>query len=317
MKDIKLEELDIKDLKECLLKVHEKYYIELKRASELPNAFWESYSSFSNTSGGLIVLGVTEGSPENEITGVGNKEKILTSLWNQLSNPNKVSYKNIDNQDVHTYNIDGKDVIIVHVKEAAENMKPVFIGGKLENTWIRTGDGDRKVSREELSAFIRNAQPNQDSLPAENFTMEDLDLDSVITYKERVSKRFPKMKYIEMENTEFLIKIGACYKERSTGELKIKKGTLLFLGKTNSIKEIYPHYHLDFFNHRGENPRWIDRVSDDEPSDYEMNIYNFYHIVYEKMKALLQESFSLDSGQLRIPISEFDETIREGLVMRT
>ncbi|RGT74969.1 RNA-binding domain-containing protein [Mediterraneibacter massiliensis] len=314
MKDIKLEELDIKDLKECLLKVHEKYYIELKRASELPNAFWESYSSFSNTSGGLIVLGVTEGSPENEITGVGNKEKILTSLWNQLSNPNKVSYKNIDNQDVHTYNIDGKDVIIVHVKEAAENMKPVFIGGKLENTWIRTGDGDRKVSREELSAFIRNAQPNQDSLPAENFTMEDLDLDSVITYKERVSKRFPKMKYIEMENTEFLIKIGACYKERSTGELKIKKGTLLFLGKTNSIKEIYPHYHLDFFNHRGENPRWIDRVSDDEPSDYEMNIYNFYHIVYEKMKALLQESFSLDSGQLRIPISEFDETIREGLV---
>ena len=193
-------------------------------------------------------------------------------------------------------------------------MKPVFIGGKLENSWIRTGDGDRKTTRDELSAFIRNAQPNQDSLSADNFTIDDLDLDSIITFKERVSKRFPKRKFIEMENSEFLTEIGACYKDRHTGELKIRRGILLFLGKCNSIKELFPHYHLDFFNRRGNNPRWSDRVSDDEPSDYEMNIYNFYNIVYEKIKNLLQESFALDSGQLRIPLSEFDETIREGLV---
>lgn len=246
--------------------------------------------------------------------GVGNPEKTLTSLWDQLSNSNKVSYKNVDNQDVNTYIIDGKTVIIVYVKEAAESMKPVFIGGKLENSWIRTGDGDRKTTRDELSALIRNAQPNQDSLSADNFTIDDLDLDSIITFKERVSKRFPKRKFIEMENSEFLTEIGACYKDRHTGELKIRRGILLFLGKCNSIKELFPHYHLDFFNRRGNNPRWSDRVSDDEPSDYEMNIYNFYNIVYEKIKNLLQESFALDSGQLRIPLSEFDETIREGLV---
>lgn len=246
--------------------------------------------------------------------GVGNPEKTLTSLWDQLSNSNKVSYKNVDNQDVNTYIIDGKTVIIVYVKEAAESMKPVFIGGKLENSWIRTGDGDRKTTRDEVSAFIRNAQPNQDSLSADNFTIDDLDLDSIITFKERVSKRFPKRKFIEMENSEFLTEIGACYKDRHTGELKIRRGILLFLGKCNSIKELFPHYHLDFFNRRGNNPRWSDRVSDDEPSDYEMNIYNFYNIVYEKIKNLLQESFALDSGQLRIPLSEFDETIREGLV---
>lgn len=246
--------------------------------------------------------------------GVGNPEKTLTSLWDQLSNSNKVSYKNVDNQDVNTYIIDGKTVIIVYVKEAAESMKPVFIGGKLENSWIRTGDGDRETTRDELSAFIRNAQPNQDSLSADNFTIDDLDLDSIITFKERVSKRFPKRKFIEMENSEFLTEIGACYKDRHTGELKIRRGILLFLGKCNSIKELFPHYHLDFFNRRGNNPRWSDRVSDDEPSDYEMNIYNFYNIVYEKIKNLLQESFALDSGQLRIPLSEFDETIRKGLV---
>ena len=82
--------------------LHEKYYIELKAASELPNAFWESYSSFCNTSGDWIILGVHEAYPQNEIVGVGNPEKTLTSLWDQLSNSNKVSYKNVDNQDVNT-----------------------------------------------------------------------------------------------------------------------------------------------------------------------------------------------------------------------
>lgn len=33
------EKLTIEDLKEWLINVHEKYYIELKTASELPNAF--------------------------------------------------------------------------------------------------------------------------------------------------------------------------------------------------------------------------------------------------------------------------------------
>ncbi len=311
---IKPEKMPIEDLKEWLMNVHEKYYIELKKAAELPNAFWESYSAFCNTAGGWIILGVSENHPLNEITGVVNQEKTLTSLWDQLSNTNKVSYKNIDNQDVNTYMIDGKTVIIIYVKEAAESMKPVFVNGKLENSWVRTGDGDRKATKEELAAFMRNAQPSQDALPAEGFTMEDLDLDSVITYKERVSKRFPKKEYIKMENSKFLLEIGACYRDRNTGELKIRRGTLLFLGKCNSIKELFPHYHLDFFNRRGKNPRWSDRVSDDEPGDYEINLYNFYNIVYEKMKILLQESFSLDGQQYRLPLSDFDETIREGLV---
>ena len=316
MSDIKisLENMSENDRLDFLLNIHEKYFIELKKASELPNSFWESYSSFCNTSGGLIILGVAEEYPQNKIIGTANSEKILSNLWNQLSNTNKVSFRSINNNDVHTYNIDVKSIITIYVNEAAENMKPVYIGGKLENTWIRTGDGDRRATKEELSAFMRNAQPVQDTIEADGFSMDDLDLDSVITYKERVSKRYPQKRYIEMDNMDFLLEIGACSKERSSGAFKIKKGTILFLGKVNSIKELFPHYHLDFFNRRGNNPRWSDRVSDDEPSDYEMNIYNFYNIVYEKMRLLLQESFALDQYQLRMPISDFDETIRECLV---
>lgn len=302
------------ELESFLKNIHEKHYFELKKASELPSSFWESYSSFSNTTGGWIILGVFEDKPYNIITGVDNPEKALTNLWNQLSNRNKVSFRTVDNEDVNIYGVGGKKIIIVHVKEAADSQKPVYLNDKLENTWIRTGDGDRKATKEELAAFLRNAQPVLDSIYADGFTIEDLDKESLITYKERVSKRFPKKHYIEMSNSEFLLEIGACSKDRVTNELKIKRGALLFLGKTNSIKELYPHYHVDFFNRKGSNERWSDRVSDDEPSDYDMNLYNFYNIVYGKMRLLLQDAFVLGQDQLRLPISDFDETLRECLV---
>lgn len=281
------DELSIDDIRTFVENIHENYYVELKKASELPNSFWESYSSFSNTVGGLIILGVSEGNPNNVITGVDNPDKILNNLWSQLSNNNKVSYRNIENQDVHTYIIDGKTIIIINVKEAADSVKPIYIGGKLENSWIRTGDGDRRVTKDELAAFIRNSQPGYDTLIADGFTIDDLDLDSIISFKERVNKRFPKKHYIEMANDDFLIEIGACLKDKKTSEVKIKRGTLLFLGKVNSIKELFPHFHLDYFNRKGNNPRWTDRISDDEPGDYEINIFNFYSIVYEKIKLML------------------------------
>ena len=94
------EEMSLESLKNWVENVHERYYIELKKANELPSAFWESYSAFCNTSGGWIILGVSEFSSKNEIVGVGNPDKVMLDLWNQLSNRNKASFRSIRNQDV-------------------------------------------------------------------------------------------------------------------------------------------------------------------------------------------------------------------------
>lgn len=161
---------------------------------------------------------------------------------------------------------------------------------------------------------MRNAKPGQDDLVLDNFSIDDLDPDTVLAFKERIHKRYPKQKYLEMSNEAFISEIGAGIYDRISGKFKIKKGTLLFLGKVNAIKEVYPHYHVDYFNRRGNNPRWSDRVTDDEPGEYQMNLYNFFFIVYGKLKILLKETFELDQYQLRIPFSDFDETIRECLV---
>ena len=55
-------------------------------------------------------------------------------------------------------------------------------------------------------------------------------------------------------------------------------------------------------------------MASDEPHPVEMNIFQFYHVVSEKLRLFLQDSFQLDSNQVRMPLTGFDEALREALV---
>ena len=306
--------LNASNAKSILEHLHEKYYIELKAASsELPKSFWESYSAFCNTKGGWIILGVEEHNPTNIIRGVKNPNKITTDLWNLLSNPNKVNYNTIKNTDVRIINVNDAQIIVVRIEEAPIAKKPVYINNQVQMTWIRTDDGDRSATKEILSSLFRDANPVQDSLIANEFTLDDLDNDSLRSFKNIVNRRFPAKGYKNLSDSDFLIEIGAAQKDRSNGNLLLKKGTILFLGKVNSIQELFPHYHLDYFNYKGTNSRWSDRISDDEPSDIEFNLFNFFNTVFSKIRDIQQYSFRLDQGQTRIPEDPFNETLRECL----
>lgn len=294
--------------------VHEKYFVELKKSRELPSSFWETYSSFANTSGGLIILGVEESSPHNIIHGVQNADKIVAELWNNVSNKQKTNIRNLENGDIQVIDVDeNRRIIFIFVRELSESAKPLYINNKKDNVFIRTGDGDRKATNEELQAFYRNSNPVQDSLFVEHITLDDLDQLSIANFQSNVSSRNVSRHFENMTPKEFLTNVGACGIDRADGKWKIKYGTLLFLGKHNVIKEFYPHFHLDYFNRKGDNLRWIDRISDDEISEYEMNIYNFFNLTLAKLQSLLQEPFNLAENQIRSPNSNFDETLRECL----
>lgn len=59
--------MDEKTIKETLLK-GERVTLECKRAkAEVPKSVWATYSAFSNTIGGLILLGVDENMQEKDI----------------------------------------------------------------------------------------------------------------------------------------------------------------------------------------------------------------------------------------------------------
>ena len=88
--------LDEKQIIE-LLKYGERINLECKKAEgKLPNSIWETYSSFANTSGGIILVGVEEHMKEIDpskrftFVNVENAERRIIEFWNTI-NSDKVN----------------------------------------------------------------------------------------------------------------------------------------------------------------------------------------------------------------------------------
>ena len=99
------------DLKE-IFKSSEKVNIEVKTAQGgIPNSIWETYSSFANTFGGTIILGIGEDKETKKFIpmGVSNAEKMISDIWNIVNNSQKVSRNILLERHVYVEQYEGKD----------------------------------------------------------------------------------------------------------------------------------------------------------------------------------------------------------------
>lgn len=133
--------------------------IEYKKSmKQLPKDFWETYSAFANTEGGMVVLGISETEP-----GVQNVEKVKKELFNSLQDDRKVSYNLISERQVNVRYFDEKAVIEILVPAAPASKKPIHINRDLRQTYKRKNDGDYKATPEELKYMLRNSERDLDS----------------------------------------------------------------------------------------------------------------------------------------------------------
>lgn len=301
-----------------LLKQHESLTLEYKSAqNSLPKDFWKTYSAFANTVGGDVVLGIEEDKNRNAIIkGVSNAEKIKTELFATLSDKDKVNNDLIKNENVTIFTIDGKNIIYIHISEANLRQKPIYLNNNLANTYIRKHDGDHRASKEELSSLIRNQSESLDSELLTGYTIDDLDIESIVKYQAILHKRYPNQNFIHKSPQQFLIEIGAFqYDYSDNRKLKLTLGGLLFFGKYNAIISRIPHYHVDFFDKRGNNERWNDRVSSGDFDFPDLNLFNYYTIVLEKLLSSIERPFKIeDKSMARKTYSELDVALRETFV---
>lgn len=194
----------------------------------------ETYSSFANTHGGLVLFGIGEDDEKNAVViGVSDPDVQRTELFSTLSNPNKVSVDLIHSDDVQVFTIQGKSVLAVYVHEAQLNQKPVYLNGSLSSTFIRKHETDCRASREELSAMLRNQSDDLDSELLNGYSIDDLDMTSIANYQARLSNRYPERNFPSMSPFDFLRNIGVFqidHNDHSTPKLTL--GGLLFLGNT-------------------------------------------------------------------------------------
>ncbi|WP_414838911.1 helix-turn-helix domain-containing protein [Carnobacterium sp. TMP28] len=293
-------------------------HIEYKEGKKaLPKDFWETYSSFANTDGGIVVLGIAEGEKGHfEIIGVDNEDKILSELFTSLNNKQKVNYNCIQEDRVTVRIFDGKKVIEIFVPQAPQNKKPIYLNQNVKKTYIREYETDRHASEDELKYMIRNSKDDLDNELLENYDIQDLSRTSIEDYRRMLIGEDEDSKFIGMPIEDLLIEVGAYKKDRnaSSGGYKLSTGGLLFFGKYNSITDLIPHFHLDYQNKAMSSGRWIDRVATGDPSYPNINVFDFFRIVLQKLKITLSEEFQLDDELSRSSVtSDFEIALREGL----
>jgi len=231
--------MDRADIHRLLLS-GERVSLECKAAKNaVLNSIWETYSAFANTYGGTILLGVEERPREKAaekrftITGVEDADKIRRDLWNILDNPEKVSHNLLKDSDIGTVELDGRSVIYVIVPRAETSVRPVYVNGNpLRGAYKRNHEGDYHMSREELRMMMRDTDNGgNDRLFLEHYTMDDIDLPSLTSYRNRFSSAQPDHVWNKLDNKSFLMEFGCYDIDRTTGMEGLTMAGLLMFGK--------------------------------------------------------------------------------------
>jgi ATP-dependent DNA helicase RecG len=99
---LRAEELRMSQLLTELGNLKENNRLEVKRArGGVPQTLWQTYSSFANTMGGTIILGVDEDTEGNlHVVGVPDAQQYVKTIWNTLNNRQKVSRNILVDQNV-------------------------------------------------------------------------------------------------------------------------------------------------------------------------------------------------------------------------
>ncbi len=295
--------------------IKEKLFLECKKASNsLPKDFWRSFSAFSNTQGGFILLGVSEDNGTFKITGVNNPQKIVDDLFSQARGNQKISYHYLDNSSVkyNTGIFNKKNVIAVYVQRAETNNIPVHLNGDITQSYIRLNTGDHKLSQDELrnclSSYTRN---DQDNKVINHTSIDDIHLPTLQKYRQYIKNHNLSSELLALDDLPLLKKINAFSKDLKTGNEGLTFAGLLMFGQLHIIRSLLPNYLLDY-QVKESDGRYDHRITCDDIE--EGNLFEFYLKVAPYLSDIgKNRHFSL-TNLTRTEENQITESLREAFI---
>lgn len=281
----------------------------------LPEDFWPTYSSFGNTEGGIVLLGVRERKDQFIIEGVVNVAKVRKELFDALNNRQKVNVNLLTDANVREVALEGRTILLVEIPRATRKQRPVHLTTNpfAGHTYRRLNDGDRPLPDDEVKRMLaEQVEDSRDDRILRGYDVGDLDMGTFRAYRQIFANREPGHPWNAAEDREFLRQIGGWRKDRETGESGLTVAGLLMFGQFTTIQEELPNYMLDY-QERPEakaEKRWIDRITLD--GKWSGNLYDFYRKVYLKLTADLKVPFQLEKGE-RKDETPVHEALREAL----
>lgn len=305
------------------LKLKESCEIEFKSAKGgMPQSFWESFSAFANTNGGIIVLGVKEKNHKFTPDGLTEEqiEKYKKEFWDNAHNKSCVSIPLLVESDIEDFLTDGEQrILIFHIPRAPYNLRPVHLTATpFGHTYKRRHEGDYVCTDDEVKQMYsdaNNMRASADSRILNGYTLDDIDMATLHQYRRAYNSKHENHPWTEVDDLKFLENIGAYRKDRGSSAEGFTVAGMLMFGKTASITdpECLQDFFLDYRERLSDDPqiRWTNRVYPD--GTWEANVYQFFTRILPMLQHALPVPFSLDENQRRNDTTTAHIAIREAL----
>ena len=290
--------------------------LEVKKATNgLPNSIWETYSSFANSEGGLIVLGVEEDKNHQlHIAGVNNPDELIRDFWNTINNQQKISLNILTDKMVSVQTVEDKQIVLIEVPRAEREMRPVYVGtNPIKGTYRRNHEGDFHCTREQVLAMLRDASPI--SLDTKVLTEMDYSIfcqDTINDYRIRFNAKHTNHAWSKLDDELFLRRIGAMGISNEDNKLHPTIAGLLMFGYEYEIVREFSQYFLDYQEHMDPSIRWTHRVVSSS-GDWSGNLFDFYFRIINRLTSDLPVPFHLENNT-RVDDTKLHEAIREALL---
>lgn len=317
-----ISEWDVTEYINTIITHDESADLEFKTASGgFPKNLWETYSAFANTDGGIIILGIRERNGHLQIEGLTPEQiqQYKKQFWNDVNNPDCVSYNLLVDRDVIEGEYEGKKLLLIRVPRATRSQRPVYCTSNpfRGHTYKRNNEGDYKCTNEEVKRMLADADDAhpQDSRILTNYSIDDIDTLSLKQYRQYFTSRQPAHPWLALTDIELLEKLGGYRKDRELNMEGFTLAGILMFGKTESITDpaCVADYFPDFREYLGDEgmTRWSDRICPD--GTWEANLFQFYRRVYNRLITILPRPFRLEQG-IRQDDLPTHVAIREALV---
>lgn len=282
----------------------------------LPESIWETYSSFANTNGGTILLGIREHRDSFTIEGLTDKQiiKYQKDFWSTLNDRNKISKNILLNHHVQVVDVEDKKILKIDIPAADRHDKPVYIGtDPMKGTYKRDYEGDFLCTEEAVRAmFADQRDVSGDVEVLDEFGLGVLNQDTIKGYRIVFEQLHSGHPWNALENDEFLMKLRAATKNKM-GTLSPTIAGLLFFGEAYHITEVFPNYFLDYREECDDKAvRWLFRTHSNE-GDWSGNIYDFFCKVRTRIDDEVAVPFANRRDGYRVDRVDVHDALEEAL----
>ena len=315
---------DNKDFSEhldSLLANYESDDVEFKSGNGgFPGSFWDTYSAFANSDGGIIVFGVSEKKEKFYLDGMTNEQilKYKKDFWNNVNNRSTISCNLLKSDDVAVVEYKGYKFMLFNIPRASREQRPVYRSTQpYGGTFRRNFEGDYKCTEKEVRRMFADADDTHpaDSRILKGYSLDDLDKEAIDKYRQLFRLSSPDHPWLALNDVELLRKLGGYRKDRETGEEGFTVAGLLMFGKTEAITDVecLPNFFPDYQEHltEDEKVRWTNRICAD--GTWEANLFNFYQRVLPRLQSVLPKPFKLENN-IRREETPAHVAVREALI---